>query len=39
MFPVVIAGQIDVFPADWRQMGQVTLRRMLPLIAKVPLNL
>ena len=34
-FPVVIAGKIDVLPAEWRQMGQITRFRMLPLIAQV----
>ena len=32
-FPVVIAGKIDVLPAEWRQMGQITRCGMLPLIA------
>ena len=27
-FPVVIAGKIDVLPAEWRQMGQITRRGM-----------
>jgi len=31
---VVVAGQIDVFPAQWRQMGQIARFRMVPL----PLN-
>ena len=33
LFPVVIAGKIDVLPAEWRQMGQITRCGMLPLIA------
>ena len=34
-FPVVIAGKINVLPAEWRQTGQIILCWMLPLIAKV----
>ena len=34
-FPVVIAGQINVFPSEWRQMGQITGCRILPVIAQV----
>ena len=34
-FPVIIAGKIDVLPAEWGQMGQITRCRMLPLIAQV----
>ena len=32
---MIIAGKIDVLPAEWRQMGQITGCRMMPLIAQV----
>ncbi len=34
-FPVVITDQINVLPSEWRQMGQITGCRMLPVIAQV----
>ena len=34
-FPEVIAGQIDVFPAEGRQMSQITGCRMVALCAQV----
>jgi len=33
--PVVISGEIDVLPAEWRQMSQITGCRMVPLITQV----
>lgn len=35
MRPRVIADEIDVLPAEWRQVGQITGSRMAPLIAQV----
>jgi hypothetical protein len=34
-FPLVIAREIDVFPAEWRQMGQITGRWIVPLVAQM----
>ena len=34
-FPVVVAGQIDVFPAQRRQMGEITGFGMVPLPSKM----
>jgi hypothetical protein len=33
--PVIIAGEIDVFPAQGRQMGKITGFRTVPLPSKV----
>jgi hypothetical protein len=33
--PLVIARQIDVFPAQRRQMGKISGRRMMSLLSKV----
>ena len=33
--PLVIARQVDVLPAQGRQMGKISGRRMVPLLSKV----
>ena len=34
-FPMVIAGQVDMLPAERRQMGEITGLRVMPLLSKV----
>ena len=32
---MVIAGQVDMLPAERRQMGEITGLRVMPLLSKV----